>query len=88
MKALSISAVSQLTGLTLRQIRYFEERELLHPERTMGGTRQYSFSDVELLIHLSSNKEPRPPDKSEHFTSISCIHRQMIIGQLNAHFKS
>ncbi|PGK51259.1 MerR family DNA-binding transcriptional regulator [Priestia megaterium] len=87
MKALSISAVSQLTGLTLRQIRYYEERQLISPERTIGGTRQYSFSDVELLIYLSSKKKCSIPYPSCNSSSLTQVHRQMIIGQLNAHFK-
>ena len=87
MKALSISAVSQLTGLTLRQIRYYEERELIQPERTAGGTRQYSFCDVEHLLFLSSKKKDETSALNPSPSTRIPLYRHMILGQLNAHFK-
>ena len=87
MKALPISAVSQLTGLTLRQIRYYEERELIQPERTAGGTRQYSFCDVERLLFLSSKKKDETNVSTSFPSTRIPLYRHMITGQLNAYFK-
>jgi MerR family transcriptional regulator, global nitrogen regulator len=47
-KVITIGIVRELTGLSERQIRYYEERKLIFPERTPGGSRKYSFSDIEL----------------------------------------
>lgn len=40
------------TGLTPRQIRYYEDQGLLRPERTKGGQRLYSPEEVELLRQI------------------------------------
>jgi DNA-binding transcriptional MerR regulator len=41
--------VEQLTGLSRRQIRYYEGQGLLLPDRSQGGHRLYSPADVERL---------------------------------------
>ena len=41
-KVITIGMVSELTGLSDRQIRYYEERKLIFPGRSRGGTRIYS----------------------------------------------
>lgn len=46
-KVMSIGVVCELTGLSERQIRYYEERKLVFPARTKGGNRRYSFEDVQ-----------------------------------------
>lgn len=46
----SIGTVQKLTGLSARQIRYYEEHELIQPARTEGKQRQFSFADVERLM--------------------------------------
>lgn len=51
-KVMSIGMVRQLTGLTARQIRYYEDRQLIFPDRTSGGARKYSFEDVERLKEI------------------------------------
>ncbi|MBJ6363919.1 MerR family transcriptional regulator [Paenibacillus sp. GCM10012307] len=51
-KVMSIGIVRELTGLTARQIRYYEERQLIFPQRTPGGVRKYSFSDVETIKEI------------------------------------
>lgn len=48
-KIMSIGTVSELTGLSERQIRYYEERKLIFPERTKGRFRKYSLEDVEII---------------------------------------
>ncbi|TVY10760.1 MerR family transcriptional regulator [Paenibacillus cremeus] len=51
-KVMNIGSVSELTGLSERQIRYYEERKLIFPERTRGKTRKYSFEDVEKIKEI------------------------------------
>ncbi|WP_019535776.1 MerR family transcriptional regulator [Paenibacillus ginsengihumi] len=48
-KIMSIGTVCELTGLSERQIRYYEERKLIFPERTKGRFRKYSLEDVEMI---------------------------------------
>ncbi|KYP80356.1 MerR family transcriptional regulator [Ferroacidibacillus organovorans] len=49
-----IGIVQRLTDLTARQIRYYEQNELIHPERTDGNQRLFSFNDVERLLEIKS----------------------------------
>ncbi|MFS0726797.1 MerR family transcriptional regulator [Paenibacillus sp. 1P07SE] len=56
-KVIAIGLVSELTGLSERKIRYYEERRLIFPERTPGGTRKYSFSDIERLCEIAEKME-------------------------------
>jgi MerR family glutamine synthetase transcriptional repressor len=48
----SIGVVQQLTGLTARQIRYYEQQGLVSPSRTEGNRRLFSFVDVERLVRI------------------------------------
>ncbi len=52
-KAITIGAVSELTNLSERQIRYYEDKRLIFPDRSSGGTRKYSFNDIEKLVEIS-----------------------------------
>lgn len=45
----TIGAVRRLTGLTDRQIRYYDETGLVVPARTPGNQRLYSEADVDAL---------------------------------------
>lgn len=56
-KVISIGIVSELTGLSYRQIRYYEEKNLIFPERSEKGTRKYSFIDIEALIDIAGYVE-------------------------------
>ena len=56
-KVITIGVVSELTGLTERQIRYYEERKLIFPERSPKGNRKYSFGDVEQLLDIANKRE-------------------------------
>jgi len=49
-----ISIVKQLTQLSARQIRYYEEHQLIHPARTKGNHRLFSFNDVDRLLEIKS----------------------------------
>lgn len=54
MPLFSMNVVQKLTGLTARQIRYYEENDLIHPERTEGNRRVFSFNDVDRLLDIKS----------------------------------
>lgn len=48
----SIGIVNEKTGLTRRQIRYYEEVELIKPARTEGNQRIYSQNDISRLNEI------------------------------------
>ena len=50
----SIGVVSQLTGLHEQTIRQYERLGLIEPQRSAGGTRQFSQEDVDRLNSISS----------------------------------
>lgn len=52
-KVMTIKIVTEMTGLSERQVRYYEERELIFPKRNSSGTRMYSFSDIERLMDIA-----------------------------------
>lgn len=52
-KVMTLGIVTKITGLSQRQVRYYEEKKLVFPERTASGIRKYSFSDIELLIDIA-----------------------------------
>ncbi|WP_151736443.1 MerR family transcriptional regulator [Paenibacillus tengchongensis] len=56
-KVITIGTVCELTGLSARRIRYYEERGLLFPERSSTGNRKYSFSDIEALMEIANQLE-------------------------------
>lgn len=47
-----IGSVMQLTDLTARQIRYYEDQGLVKPERTDGNRRLYSLNDMDRLLEI------------------------------------
>ncbi|WP_026674195.1 MerR family transcriptional regulator [Alkalihalobacterium bogoriense] len=49
-----IGIVKQLTELSARQIRYYEEHGLVHPVRTNGNQRLFSFHDVDKLLEIKA----------------------------------
>ncbi len=49
-----IGIVMKLTELTARQIRYYEQHGLIHPARTKGNQRLFSFNDVDRLLEIKS----------------------------------
>lgn len=57
MPLLSISIVMQLTDLTARQIRYYEEHDLIQPHRTDGNRRMFSLNDVDTLLEIKDMLE-------------------------------
>lgn len=58
MRRLKIDEVAQLTGLTKRTIRYYEEIGLFRtPERSHGKIRLYTEQDVEQIKRVMDAKE-------------------------------
>lgn len=49
-----IGIVKQLTELSARQIRYYEQHTLIHPARTKGNQRLFSFNDIDTLLEIKS----------------------------------
>lgn len=91
-KVISIGTVHELTGLSERKIRYYEERGLIFPERTERGTRKYSFSDVELLLKIAEKREEgvQTTEIKKDMLKAQRKHKdarkEMLRGQINAHF--
>lgn len=52
MSVFPIGTVMKLTDLTARQIRYYEEQDLIHPERSEGNRRMYSLNDIDILLEI------------------------------------
>ena len=93
-KVITIGIVRDLTGLSERQIRYYEERKLIFPERSSGGSRKFSFSDVELLMDIANKIEDgiqthdirKEMLREQKKHNQEDVHRKMIQGQINAQF--
>lgn len=93
-KVITIGVVSELTGLTERQIRYYEERKLIFPERSPKGNRKYSFADVEQLIKIADKREEGVQTyeirqemlKEKRAANKDKIKKELLRGQLNARF--
>nr|WP_205825213.1 MerR family transcriptional regulator [Bacillus sp. RO1] len=49
-----IGIVMQLTELSARQIRYYEENGLVFPARSEGNRRLFSFNDVDTLLEIKN----------------------------------
>jgi MerR family transcriptional regulator, glutamine synthetase repressor len=47
-----IGTVMELTELTARQIRYYEEHKLVIPARTKGNQRMFSLNDIDKLLEI------------------------------------
>lgn len=54
-----IGIVMQLADLTARQIRYYEEHELILPTRTEGNRRLFSLNDIDRLLEIKDLLEQR-----------------------------
>ncbi len=52
-----ISIVMQLTELSARQIRYYEENQLITPARTEGNKRIFSLNDIDRLLEIKAMLE-------------------------------
>lgn len=57
MPLLPIGTVMQLTELSARQIRYYEEHDLIQPHRTEGNRRMFCLNDVDTLLDIKDMLE-------------------------------
>jgi MerR family transcriptional regulator/heat shock protein HspR len=48
----AISVAAEMTSMEIQNLRVYERRGLIEPDRTAGGTRLYSTDDVERLIRI------------------------------------
>ncbi|MFT8361816.1 MAG: MerR family transcriptional regulator [Sporolactobacillus sp.] len=93
-KVITIGTVCELTGLSERQIRYYEKRKLIFPERSERGNRKYSFTDIETLMEIANKMEDgmqtselrKEMQKKQGKRYDSKVRERMIKGQLNAYF--
>ncbi|QOR67919.1 MerR family transcriptional regulator [Cytobacillus suaedae] len=92
-KVITIGTACELTGLTKRQIRYYEERQLIFPERSKGKNRKYSFNDIETLMKIANliedgvqTYEIRQEMKREKQDVERAAREEMRQGQINARF--
>lgn len=87
-KVMSIGIVRELTGLSERKIRYYEERKLITPVRSEKGTRLYSFTDIEALAAISRKVEKgaKTYDLRQEMRKEEIARKALIQEQVNAHF--
>lgn len=52
-----MSSAMKLTGLTARQIRYYESLSLIRPERSEGNHRLFSMNDLDTLLTIRNYME-------------------------------
>ena len=50
----SISVASEVTGVNPQMLRVYEQKGLLTPHRTEGGTRRYSRNELELVREIDA----------------------------------
>lgn len=50
----AISVASELSGAAVQSIRLWEQRGLLTPQRTAGGTRRYSAHDLNRITRITA----------------------------------
>ncbi len=85
---LSISQVTEQTGLTAYTLRYYEQIGVLKsPNRKQGGARIYSESDVtyiQCLVHLK--KLGLSLEEITEFTRDGCVMEKIKQGEDPAHF--
>lgn len=56
-QALQIGDVAARTGLSVSAIRFYEERGLVHPDRSMGGRRVFVRADIRRLSFIRITQE-------------------------------
>ncbi|EFL88027.1 redox-sensitive transcriptional activator SoxR [Ahrensia sp. R2A130] len=55
--SLQIGDVAARTGLSVSAIRFYEERGLVHPDRSMGGRRVFERADIRRLSFIRITQE-------------------------------
>ncbi len=57
----TIGVVERMTGLSARQIRYYEAKGLITPKRSSGNQRLYSRAQIETLKEVRALREEQLP---------------------------
>ncbi|CON84379.1 transcriptional repressor of the glutamine synthetase gene [Streptococcus pneumoniae] len=57
MAVFPIGSVMKLTDLSARQIRYYEDQELIKPDRNEGNRRMYSLNDMDRLLEIKEERD-------------------------------
>ena len=50
----AISVAADMVAMEIQNLRVYERRGLVDPDRTAGGTRRYSQDDIERLLRIRS----------------------------------
>lgn len=50
----SISVAAEVTGVNPQMLRVYEQKGLLEPQRTQGGTRRYSGKELERVLEITT----------------------------------
>lgn len=50
----SISVAAEVTGVNPQMLRVYEQKGLLEPQRTQGGTRRYSNDELDRIREIST----------------------------------
>ncbi|GLB46789.1 glutamine synthetase [Philodulcilactobacillus myokoensis] len=54
LSVLPMGTVMKLTDLSARQIRYYEQQQLIFPKRNKGNQRLFSLNDVDKIIEIKN----------------------------------
>lgn len=54
MAALKIGELAEKAGVSVRALRYYEEKGVLHPDRTHSGYRVFDDADVQTVDHIQT----------------------------------
>ncbi|CIQ81981.1 transcriptional repressor of the glutamine synthetase gene [Streptococcus pneumoniae] len=66
MAVFPIGSVMKLTDLSARQIRYYEDQELIKPDRNEGNRRMYSLNDMDRLLEIKEQTRKLATGCSKH----------------------
>lgn len=47
---IGIGEVAEMTGVPIRQIRYWEEKKYINSESTQGKNRRYNYSNIKKIL--------------------------------------
>ena len=82
---MKINEVEQLVGITKKNIRFYENQGLLHPDRNKtNGYREYSDADVDLLMKIKLLRKLAIPIEEirnileSRLTLTDCLNRHQI----------
>ncbi len=75
---ITIGVVKDLTGLSKRQIRYYDQIGLVEPARNKGKQRLYSINDLEKLFRLKNKNIQSNAEVSKYQDHNSLIEKNFV----------